>query len=207
MVLVQAYPRREGKVGTQAYKHPTPVLVVQIEIVLVDPALLEFQVRAVILLSADRHQDPGGFSGLEDHGHSIGGAISQILLYEVIASLFFGRFHDRSTPFLGSVLQPVLELIGDFRQGLPRYPFPFTIGIKEPEHALGLLERLDQTVQQDSIEASIPELDAMLMMLVEGVHGALLCGEIPGAYRCERLREQHFLSQSNGISRAQPLAS
>jgi hypothetical protein len=27
------------------------------------------------------------------------------------------------------------------------------------------------------------------VMLDEGVHGALLCGEIPGAYRYERLRE------------------
>jgi hypothetical protein len=52
-----------------------------------------------------------------------------------------------------------------------------------------LLEGLDQSVQQDSIEAAVAELNAILVMLDEGVHGALLCGEIPGAYRYERLRE------------------
>jgi len=150
-------------------------------------------VRAVVLLSANRHQDPGWLPGLENHGHSIGRTASQILVYEVIAPPFLGRFHKGSTPFFRSVLQPVLELIGDFRQGPPGHSFSLSVGIKEPEHALGLLERLDQGVQQDSIKASIPKLDAILVMLVEGVHGALLCGEIPGAYRCERFCEQRFL--------------
>jgi hypothetical protein len=44
-----------------------------------------------------------------------------------------------------------------------------------------LLERLNQPVQQQAVEAPIPELDAILVMLVKGVHGILLqCGEIPG---------------------------
>src|SRR5438128_6904619 len=132
IVLVQAYPCGEGKVGTQAYKHPAPAFVVQVEIVLVNPALLEFQVRAVVLLSANRHQDPGWLPGLENHGHAIGRTASQILMYEVIAPPFLGRFHKGSTPFFRSVLQPVLELIGDFRQGPPGHSFSLSVGIKEP---------------------------------------------------------------------------
>src|SRR5437870_13719107 len=72
VVLVQAYPCREGKVGTQAYKHPAPASVIQVETVLVNPALLEFQVRAAVLLSATRHQAPGWLPGLENHGPSTG---------------------------------------------------------------------------------------------------------------------------------------
>src|SRR5207247_76661 len=113
---------------TQAYKHPAPAFVVQVEIVLVNPALLEFQVRAVVLLSANRHQDPGWLSGLENHGHAIGRTASQILMYEVIAPPFIGRFHNGSTPFFRSVLQPVLELIGDFRQGSPGHSFSLSVG-------------------------------------------------------------------------------
>src|SRR5206468_9665368 len=106
-----------------------PAFVIQVEIVLVNPALLKFQVRAVVLLSANRHQDPGWLPGLEDHGHAIGRTASQILVYEVIAPPFLGRFHNGSTPFFRSVLQPVLELIGDFRQGPPGHSFSLSVGI------------------------------------------------------------------------------
>jgi hypothetical protein len=49
------------------------------------------------------------------------------------------------------------------------------------------LEGLDQAVEQQPVKTPVLELDAILVMLDEGVHGTLLCGEIPGAYRCERL--------------------
>jgi hypothetical protein len=37
---------------------------------------------------------------------------------------------------------------------------------------------LNQSVQQDPIETSISELDAILVVLVESVHGDLLCSRI-----------------------------
>src|SRR5438034_8816870 len=92
-----------------------------------------------------------------------------------------------SAPFLGSVLQPVLKLIGDVRQSSPGHPFPFAVGIEETEHALGVLERLEQSVEQKPVKTPVPKLDAILVMLDEGVHGTLLSGEIPGASRRERL--------------------
>src|SRR5204862_1790656 len=97
------------------------------------------------------------------------------------------RFENRSAAFRGSILQPVLKLIGDVRQGFPGHPFPFAVGIEETKHALRLLERLDQSVEQKPVKTPVPELDAILVMLDEGVHGTLLSGEIPGAYRCGRL--------------------
>jgi hypothetical protein len=45
------------------------------------------------------------------------------------------------------------------------------VGVEEPDDAFGLLKGLNQTVQQDAIEAAIAEPDTILMMLVEGVHG------------------------------------
>jgi hypothetical protein len=83
-----------------------------------------------------------------------------------------------------------LELIGNFRQAPPGHPFPAPVDVEKAQHTLGLLERLDQSIQQDSIKAAVSELNAILVMLDEGVHGPLLCGEIPGAYRYERLAEQ-----------------
>jgi hypothetical protein len=45
-------------------------------------------------------------------------------------------------------------LIGDFRQGFPGHPLPFTVGIEETQHALRLLERLDQTIEQQPVYRS-----------------------------------------------------
>jgi hypothetical protein len=42
MMLIEAYSSGERKVGTHANKHGPPLLVVQIETVLIDPALLQF---------------------------------------------------------------------------------------------------------------------------------------------------------------------
>ena len=97
------------------------------------------------------------------------------------------RIQNRSAPFFASVLEPISELVGDFRQSPLGHPFPLAVGIEETQHALGLLERLDQSIQQKPIEASIAELDAILVMFEKGVHGNLLCGEIPGGYRRGRL--------------------
>jgi hypothetical protein len=84
-------------------------------------------------------------------------------------------------------MDPVLELIGDVAQCIPAHEPVVAVGVEEPDDALGLLERLDHPVEQDPIKASVPEPNATLVMLVERVHGVLPRGEIPGAYRHERV--------------------
>jgi hypothetical protein len=105
--------------------------------------------------------------------------------------------------FSDRFFDPVLKLIGDIGQGRSGYPLAFAVGVEEPEHPFRLLEGLDETVQQNPVEASIPELDATLVVFVKGVHGALLCGEIPGAYRRERLTKRMSLRTGEDI-KAQP---
>jgi len=39
---------------------------------------------------------------------------------------------------------------------------------------------MDQAIQNNTVEAPIAESDVILVMVVEGVHGYLQCGEIPG---------------------------
>jgi hypothetical protein len=53
MMLIQAHSGGKRKVRTHADKHGPPVLIVEIEIVLIHPALLQFQMRALVLLSAN----------------------------------------------------------------------------------------------------------------------------------------------------------
>jgi hypothetical protein len=61
------------------------------------------------------------------------------------------------------------------------------IGIEETEHSFGLLERLDQSVEQNPVKAAVTELDAILVVFDEGVHRRPPCGQIPGAYSHGRL--------------------
>src|SRR5215469_11514100 len=173
VVLVQTNPGREGKVGAHAYKHRAPAFIVQIEIVLIHPALFELQEGVVFLLSADRDQDSGWLPRFEDDRNLIGFTAPQIGPDEIIPPLFLGSIDDLHTPLLRAVLEPVLELIGNLGQHPAGDSQAFPIGIEEAEHALGLLEGLNQSVQQNPIEAPISELDAILVVLEKGVHGNL----------------------------------
>src|SRR3954471_10259744 len=56
-----------------------------------------------------------------------------------------------------------------------------TIEAEESQSPLWLLERLDQSVQQNAVKATIAESDTILMVLEEPVHGMFLCRQIPGA--------------------------
>ena len=146
-MLVEADPGRKWKVGTHAYEHPAPALILEIEVELIHPALFELQVRVVVVLPADGHEDPGRLACLEDHGDTIGYTILQIRFDEIIASFFLGSFDHRSAPLLRPVFQPALKLIGNLGQGPAGYPLSGTIDIEESQYQFRLLEGLDQSVQ------------------------------------------------------------
>jgi hypothetical protein len=67
------------------------------------------------------------------------------------------------------------------------HPLSLPVGVEEANDTFRLLKRLDQPVQQQPVETTIGEANAMLVMLGKGVHGNLPCGQIPGAYSSERL--------------------
>src|SRR6202035_3350421 len=78
------------------------------------------------------------------------------------------------------------------------------IGIKEADHSLGLFERLNQSVQKDSVKTTVAKFDATLMMFVEGVHRLLLWGQIPGAYRSGHLYDINELWKQGGYQGRSP---
>ena len=80
------------------------------------------------------------------------------------------RIQDGRTPLLATVLDPVLELLGDIAQTVASYPLALPIGIKKTDHSFGLLERLNQPVQKNPIKTTVAKFDAILMMFAEGVH-------------------------------------
>jgi len=74
-----------------------------------------------------------------------------------------------------------MELISDLPQRIPAHGVLIPISARETHDPLGLLERLDDAVEQNPVKAAISESNAILVVLVESVHGKLLCGQIPGA--------------------------
>jgi hypothetical protein len=103
-----------------------PACVIQVEVELVPPTLLVLQVRAAPSLSPMATRMRPGSRALRMAttgwvGHS--GCIQEPIP-PTLVTVAIGRFENRSVPFFGSVLQPILKLIGDFRQGPAGDPLP-----------------------------------------------------------------------------------
>jgi hypothetical protein len=75
----------------------------------------------------------------------------------------------------------VLKLSGNLVQYVPTHRILLPVRIEKTDYSFRLLKRLNQTVQQQPVEAPVAEPDAIFMMFVKGVHGTLLRGQIPGA--------------------------
>ena len=128
---------------------------------------------------------------------------------------------DRRAPRLRLSQHPPLVLRGDVGQNGFADRVLLSIGVEEPDDALRLLEGLNQPVDQDAVEAPIPETNAILVMLVEGVHGhppgfstqkdtAMNAPTSDSGSRAERAYSQpralpSLASRITGISRAEPL--
>jgi hypothetical protein len=184
VMLIEADACGKGQIGTGSYEHPTPALVVDVEVVLHDPALGQLQMPAVF--RADRDHDPGRFPGFENHHYLIGLGLLKVWVDKVITSTRWCIQNGR-LPFLATVLDPVLKLLGDIAQTISRHSLPLAIGIKETDDPLGLLEGLNQSVQKNAVKTAVTELYAILVMFAEGVHRLLLCCQTPGTYRGECL--------------------
>jgi hypothetical protein len=72
---------------------------------------------------------------------------------------------------LGTIRNPILILVGNIAQQIAAYRIGLAKVFEEIDHANGRLEVLDAGIEDDSIEAAILEIDVILVMLDEGVHG------------------------------------
>ena len=124
---------------------------------------------------SDGDHDPGRFPGFENDHYVIFLGVLKVRIDKVITPSI-GRIQNGHAPFLATVLDPVLKLLGDIAQEVASNPQTLAISIKETDHPFGLLKRLDQSVQKDPIKTTVAEFDAIFMMLVEGVQELLLCG-------------------------------
>lgn len=175
VVLIKVNPCGKGQIGAHAHEHAAPVPIPQVKAVLDDPTPSQLQMPVQAL--SDGGQDTGRLSGLDDEYDLVGLGLPEIGSHPVITSSG-GWLEDGRTPLLGTVGDPVVELLGDVAQPVAGHPLTTTVSIEETDHSLGLLEGLDEAVEEDPVETAVVQFDAMLMMLVEGVHGVVpYCSE------------------------------
>jgi len=198
VMLIEVDAGREWQVGADAYEHAAPSPVVDVEIVLNHPAPSELQMPAVDRLIADGDHDAGGFTCLQDDDRLIRLGAPEVRFNELISASLW-RLQHRHFVFLRPRLQPLLKAIGDPTQHLPADRVELAVGVEKADHSSRLLERLDQSVQQDPVKATIVETNAVLVMLVKRIH------ESPRRFAVSSVGSPHL--DDNGISRAEPLAS
>jgi hypothetical protein len=100
----------------------------------------------------------------------------------------------------GERLHEVVVVGGDGAEVVGGHPVRLAFLLEEADDAGGVLEDLDDAVEEDAVEAGVDEPDGLLVVLDEGVHGEppdhdlVLPSMIPGsAFIC-------------GFQGAQPLA-
>ena len=116
-MLIEIDPRRERQIGADAHEHAPPLLIVDIEIVLDDPALGELQMPAVRDLVADGDHDARRFSCLHYGDDLIGLCASEVRFDELVAAALW-RLQNRDVALVRPSLQPLLKAIGDPAQRL-----------------------------------------------------------------------------------------
>ena len=103
VMLIEADASGERKVWTDAHEHPSPLPVVDIEVVLHNPAVRDLQMPAVRLAVADRGHDARGLACFEDDYHCIGACVFEVWIDEVVAAAFgasrTGTFRFSDQPF------------------------------------------------------------------------------------------------------------
>src|SRR6516162_8661059 len=145
-MLIETDPGGKRQIRAHAHEHPAPAWGVDIGFVLHDPALSDLQVPAVRLLLADRRHDPSRLSRLENDDDPIRLCALEIWLDKFVASALW-RLDDRSTPFIGLLLDPTLELLGRAAQHVSADRINPAIAAEKADHPLRLLKRLDEPVE------------------------------------------------------------
>jgi hypothetical protein len=100
MVLIEAHPRREGEVRTDANEQTAPLAVEDIEVVLRDPATCVLQMPRVIL--ADGNQDARRLARLEDDDDLVRFRPPEVSVDEVVATSNWPTHHRRPARVLAA---------------------------------------------------------------------------------------------------------
>src|SRR5881275_1844388 len=169
-MLIETDTGGEREIGANPYEHSSPMGVLDIEVILIDPTPLHLEMPTIVF--PDGGHVGGGLTCFDNGYNLIGLGTLEVALHKVIAPAW-GIFLNGYTPFLGAVLDPIVILGGDVAQQLPTDGIDLAIEVEKADGTLWLLKGLNRGMKQDAIEATVGETDVILMVFVKGVHGVL----------------------------------
>src|SRR5215469_8341836 len=120
VMLIETNPGGEWEIGADAYEHSSPYLVIDVEIVLGDPAIRDLKMPSVCGLISDSDHDTRRLSCFEDDDDLIGLGPFEIWVDEFVATAP-RRFYDRDLALCRSLRYPALELFSDVAQSMARH--------------------------------------------------------------------------------------
>jgi len=126
---------------------------------------------------ADGDHDARRFPRLQDRDDLVGLGALEVRFDELVAAAL-RRIENRKVALLRPLPQPLLKAIGNAMQRASAHRVQVSVGVEKPNYPLRLLKRLDQSVEQNPVEAAIVKANAALMVLIEGVHGSPRRGEL-----------------------------
>jgi len=120
MMLIEADAGGEWKVRADAHEHPSPVPVIDVKVVLNDPALRDLKMPSVRDLIADGNHDARRLARFEGDHHGAWLGSFEVRIDEFVATAF-RRLDDRDVALRSPFRDPALKLVGDGAQGGPRH--------------------------------------------------------------------------------------
>src|SRR6266849_5196373 len=205
-MLVHTYARVEGKVRTDAQEHAAPVLGAQIKVVLPHEARRDSDAIATAgTRVADC--DSGVLATLEnDHDPEARAEALIEGLDPVLAPYAFGRLHDRDALSCRQpgdkavvVLRNLAEVTLGDRRHLPAL-------VEEADDHRWLLHRLNNRVEQHTIEARVLKPDALAVVLDERVHGGPPYGWLRHSHRRSPARQPGDFKGRSPLPSSVPLS-
>src|SRR5260370_15259277 len=122
-----------------------------------------------------RHMPDGdhntrGLAGLQDGDDLVGLGAFEVRVDELVAAAL-RRLQNWNVALLRPLPQPLLKTIRDAMQHASAHRGQVPVGVEKPNHSFRLLKRLDQSVEQNPVEAAIVKANAVLVVLIEGING------------------------------------
>src|ERR1700730_4724750 len=115
MVLIEADTGGEWKVGADAHEHSPPVTVVDVKVVLNDPAISDLKMPSVRELIANSNHDARRLARSENDYDCVRLRSFEIWIDELVTTAF-RRVHDRDVALGRPLVHPALKLVGDVAQ-------------------------------------------------------------------------------------------
>src|SRR5215470_12863785 len=107
-------------IRADAYEHSSPDFIIDVKIVLSDPAIRDLKMPSVCGLISDSDHDTRRLSCFEDDHDLIGLGPFEIWVDEFVATAP-RRFYDRDLALCRSLRYPALELFSDVAQSMARH--------------------------------------------------------------------------------------